>query len=198
MCLSPTLADYPNDWMIILLDALEKAENDPEVENLVIDIAANGGGSTDIVMLITSLLCNKADFYYENVLTGQHFKNSFDVDRNLDGKFDEKDAEVKYHLNFGLLTSEYSFSCGNLLPALLKDYGIPLIGRRTGGGSCCVLFNPSADGFGYRYSSHRARLNDTKGNNIDTGIEPTYPLETVDDFYDISKVSQLINSYYAN
>jgi len=194
----PTLADYPNDWMIILLDALEKAENDPEVENLVIDIAANGGGSTDIVMLITSLLCNKADFYYENVLTGQHFKNSFDVDRNLDGKFDEKDAEVKYHLNFGLLTSEYSFSCGNLLPALLKDYGIPLIGRRTGGGSCCVLFNPSADGFGYRYSSHRARLNDTKGNNIDTGIEPTYPLETVDDFYDISKVSQLINSYYAN
>lgn len=194
----PTLADYPNDWMIILLDALEKAENDPEVKNFVIDIAANGGGSTDIVMLITSLLCNKSDFYYDNVLTGQHIKSSFDVDRNLDGKFDEKDAEVKYHLNFGLLVSNYSFSCANLLPALLKDYGIPLFGQRSAGGACCVLFNPSAEGFGYRYSTHRARLTDTKGNNVDAGIEPTYPLETVDDFYDITKISQLMNSYYAN
>lgn len=194
----PTLADYPNDWMIILLDAIEKAENDPEVENFIIDITANGGGSSDVVLFITSLLCNKSDIYYENSLTGQHFKVSYDVDRNLDGKFDEKDDEMTYHLNFGLLTSGYSFSCANLLPALLKDYGIPLIGERTGGGSCCVIYNPSADGFGYIYSSHRARLNNTKGENIDTGIEPTYPLETVDDFYDFSKVSQLMNSYYAN
>ena len=184
--------------MIILLDALEKAENDPEVKNFVIDIAANGGGSSDIVMLITSLLCNKSDLYYDNVLTGQHIKSSYDVDRNLDGKFDEKDAEVKYHLNFGLLVSNYSFSCADLLPALLKDYGIPLFGQRSGGGACCVLFNPSAEGFGYRYSTHRARLTDTKGNNVDAGIEPTYPLETVDDFYDITKISQLMNSYYAN
>lgn len=194
----PTLADYPNDWLVILIDALEKAENDPEVKNFVIDLATNGGGSSDVVLFITSLLCNKADMYYENALTGQRFKTTYDVDRNLDGKFDEKDAATKYHLNFALLTSNYCFSCGNLLPALAKDYGIPLIGQRTGGGSCCVLFNPSADGFGYRYSSHRARLIDTKGNNIDTGIVPNYPLETLDDLYDITKVTELINSYYAN
>ena len=194
----PTLADYPNDWLVILIDALEKAENDPEVKNFVIDLATNGGGSSDVVLFITSLLCNKADMYYENVLTGQRFKTTYDVDRNLDGKFDEKDAATKYHLNFALLTSNYCFSCGNLLPALAKDYGIPLIGQRTGGGSCCVLFNPSADGFGYRYSTHRARLIDTKGNNIDTGIVPNYPLETLDDLYDITKVTELINSYYAN
>ena len=194
----PTLADYPNDWLVILIDALEKAENDPEVKNFVIDLATNGGGSSDVVLFITSLLCNKADMYYENALTGQRFKTTYDVDRNLDGKFDEKDAATKYHLNFALLTSNYCFSCGNLLPALAKDYGIPLIGQRTGGGSCCVLFNPSADGFGYRYSSHRSRLIDTKGNNIDTGIVPNYPLETLDDLYDITKVTELINSYYAN
>jgi uncharacterized protein YacL (UPF0231 family) len=191
----PTVKDYPNDWLIALIDALEKAEADPEVKNFVLDISTNGGGSSDVVMFITSILCNKADIFYENTLTGQKIKSSYEVDRNLDGKFDEKDDQVKYNLNFALLTSTYSFSCGNLLPALLKDYGIPLLGIQSGGGSCCVLYNPSADGFAYRYSTHRGRLNDTKGQNIDAGIKPTYELETTD-FFNIAKVTQLVESYY--
>ena len=169
---------------------------DPDVKNFILDISTNGGGSSDIVVFITSMFCNKNDIYYENVLTGQKMKCSYEVDRNLDGKFDEKDNEVKYHLNFALLTSCYSFSCGNLLPALLKDYGIPLIGQTSGGGSCCVLFNPSADGFGYRYSTHRARLNNTKGENIDEGITPTYTLDSTDDYFDIPKLTELVESYY--
>ena len=192
----PTVDDYPNDWLIALTDALEKAENDPEVKNFVLDISTNGGGSSDVVLFITSIFCNKADIYYENTLTGQKMKSTFDVDRNLDGKFDEKDAEVKYHLNFALLVSPVSFSCGNILPALLKDYGIPLLGQRSGGGSCCVLYSPSADGFGYRYSTHRIRLADTKGENIDAGIVPTYELDN-DDYFNIQKVAQLVESYYA-
>ena len=193
----PTLKDYPHDDLLILLDALEKAENDPEVKNFVLDIATNGGGSTDIVLFITSLLCNKSDICYENTLTGQSIKSTFEVDRNLDGKFDEKDAEVKFDLNFALLISGYSFSCGNILPALLKDYGIPILGQRSGGGSCAVLYNPSADGFGYCYSTHRHRMANTSNENIDSGIEPTYLLETVDDFYDIPKVTELIKNYYS-
>ena len=192
----PTVKDFPDDWLIALIDALQKAEADPEVKNFVIDISTNGGGSSDIVLFITSIICNKADFYYENVLTGQKVKVTFEVDRNLDGKFDELDAQVKYNLNFALLTSPCSFSCGNMLPALLKDYGIPLLGKQSGGGSCCVLFNPSADGFAYRYSTHRARLTDTTGQNIDAGITPTYELETAD-FFNVSKVTQLIEQFYA-
>lgn len=192
----PTVEDFPDDWLVALVDALEKAENDPEVKNFVLDISSNGGGSSDVVLFITSLFCNKADLFYENTLTGQRMKSTFEVDRNLDGKFDEKDAEVEYHLNFALLVSSYSFSCGNLLPSLLKDYGIPLIGMQSGGGSCCVLYNPSADGFGYRYSTHRNRLINLKGENIDAGITPTYELEK-DDFFDIQKVTQLVEAYYA-
>lgn len=191
----PTIEDNPDDWLIALIDALEKAEADPEVKNFVLDISTNGGGSSDIVLFITSLLCNKADMYYENTLTGQKIKTTYEVDRNLDGKFDEKDAEVKYNLNFALLTSGYSFSCGNMLPALLKDYGIPLIGQQTGGGSCCVLFTPSADGFAYRYSTHRSRLTNTKGENIDAGIEPDYRLALID-FFDFDKITQFIEDYY--
>ena len=192
----PTIDQYPDDWLVVLIDALEKAQSDPEIKNFVLDISTNGGGSTDIVLFITSLFCDKADMYYENALTGQKMKSTFDVDRNLDGKFDEKDKDVKVKMNIGVLISGFSFSCGNLLPAFMKDYGICLLGQKSGGGSCCVLYNPSADGFGYRYSTHRARLNNTKGENIDEGIEPDYELE-VDDFFDIAKVGKLIEDFYA-
>ena len=191
----PTVKDFPNDWLIALIDALQKAEADPEVKNFVLDISTNGGGSSDIVTVITSIFCNKNDIYYENTLTGQKIKSTYEVDRNLDGKFDEVDAQVKYNLNFALLISSFSFSCGNLLPALLKDYGIPLIGKQSGGGSCCVLYNPSADGFAYCYSTHRARLNNLKGENIDKGITPHYELETAD-FFNIPKITALVESYY--
>lgn len=192
----PTLKDYPKDWLIILLDALDRAQKDPEVKNFILDISTNGGGSSDIVMLITSLFCNKADMYYENALTGQKIKSTYEVDRNLDGKFDEKDKTVKYDLNFGLLVGFYSFSCGNMLPALLKDYGIPLFGKKSGGGSCCVLYNPSADGFGYRYSTHLSRLTDTKYGDIDPGITPHYEL-AVEEFFDIEKIGKLIEKHYS-
>ena len=192
----PTIDQYPNDWLVILVDALEKAQNDPEVKNFILDISANPGGSSDIVLFITSLFANKSDLYYENVLTGQKMKSTFEVDRNLDGKFDEKDKDVKLTMNIGVLISTYSFSCGNLLPALLKDYGICLLGKKSGGGSCAVLYSPSADGFGYTYSTHRIRLNNLKGENIDEGILPDYKLENLDDFFDIAKIGQLIESYY--
>ena len=145
---------------------------------------------------ITSLFCDEPDLYYENTLTGQKMKCSYDVDRNLDGKFDEKDKDVKLKMNIGVIISPCSFSCGNLLPALLKDYGICLLGKQSGGGSCCVLYNPSADGFGYRYSTHRARLNNLKGENIDNGIKPDYELE-IEDFFDIAKIGKLIENFYA-
>jgi hypothetical protein len=192
----PTIEQYPNDWLVILVDALEKAQNDPEVKNFILDTSTNGGGSSDVVVFITSIFANKPDMYYENVLTGQKMKCSYEVDRNLDGKFDEKDKDVKLNMNIGVLISTYSFSCGNLLPALLKDYGICLLGMKSGGGSCCVLYNPSADGFGYRYSTHRARLNNLKGQNIDDGIEPDYQLEA-GEFFDIEKVGKLIEQFYA-
>jgi hypothetical protein len=78
---------------------------------------------------------------------------------------------------------------------LLKDYGIPLIGMQTDGGSCCILYNPSADGFGYSYFSHRSRLNNSKGENINAGIVPHYELRK-NDFFNIQKVEQLIEDYY--
>ena len=89
----PTIDKFPNDWLVIIIDALEKAQNDPEVKNFIVDISTNGGGSSDVVVFLSSLFCNKPDIYYENTLTGQKMKCTYEVDRNLDGKFDEKDKD---------------------------------------------------------------------------------------------------------
>ena len=78
----------------------------------------------------------------------------------------------------------------------MKDNGICLIGQPTAGGACCVLFNPSAEGFGYRYSTNRARSLNEKGENIDAGIKPDYELTNLDDFFDIAKIGQLIDDFY--
>lgn len=127
------------DAVAIASEGLERAKADPEVRNVVLDISNNGGGSLDVLEYIASAVCGRKHFQWQNTLTGQLEKEYFDVDRNLDGVFDEKDDAVDYSgLNFAVLTSRSSFSCGNLLPSVLADEGIMVMGERSGGGSCAV------------------------------------------------------------
>ena len=178
----PTLENTKDDDMVIFLDALAKAEADPEVENLVIDITANGGGSADIVLAMTSLIMDKSYISQDNPLTGQRSIVEYEVDRNFDGVFDDKDKDILYDLNFAVLTSDMSFSCGNLFPSMLKDAGIPVMGETSGGGSCAIQAMCTADGFCFQISSFRARLNTLDGQNIDPGVVPTIPVATGGDF----------------
>ena len=207
----PNINDNKGDSMVIFLDALERASADPEVENFIVDITSNGGGSADIVMAMTSLIMNKSYLSYDNPLTGQRSIVEYEVDRNFDGVFDKKDKKVHYDLNFGVLTSQVSFSCGNLFPSMLKDNGVPVIGETSGGGSCAIQAMCTADGFCFQISSFRSRLNTLSGENIDAGITPTIPIandEMVEiegpndmkikvknykDFYDIEEVGELIH-----
>jgi hypothetical protein len=146
----------------------------------------------------------------ENVLTGQLITWFYDVDRNFDGNFDEKDAEVKYDLNFCILTSKLAFSCGNLLPSLCNDAGLLLLGEHSGGGSCAVAQYRTPEGFRYQISSARGRLINKENQNIDNGIEPqilnpyspersynwgkyTFTYPGYEKFYDIPYLSSVIS-----
>ena len=206
----PNINDNKGDSMVIFLDALEKAAADPEVENFIVDITSNGGGSADIVMAMTSLIMNKSYLCHDNPLTGQRALVEYEVDRNFDGVFDKKDKDVKYKLNFAVLSSDVSFSCGNLFPSMLKDAGIPVVGEISGGGSCAIQAMCTADGFCFQISSFRARLNTLAGENIDAGITPDIPIandnkvevegpngtwmtvKNYKDFYDIEKIGKLV------
>lgn len=172
----PTVENAPNDDMVIFLDALKKATADPEVKNFVIDITANGGGSADIVLAMTSLILDKSYISQDNSLTGQRSIVEYEVDRNFNGVFDAADQDVHYDLNFAVLTSPMSFSCGNLFPSILKDAGIPVMGATSGGGACAIQAMCTADGFCFQISSFRARLNTLDGDNIDGGVTPDIPI----------------------
>ena len=119
-----------------------------------------------------SLIADRADFSYENALTGQHERLYYDIDRNFDGKFDEKDREVKYHLNVAVLESRLSFSCGNMFSSLMKDNGYRIMGATSGGGSCAVQLMQLPEGYTYQMSTHRSRLCDKTWRHIDAGIVP--------------------------
>ena len=192
----PTPETSPDDPMAIFLFAIQKADEDPSVKNFVIDISVNGGGSLDLVEAIMSLVTGKAYNSIDNVLTGERVTWHYDVDRNFDGKFDASDDEVKYDLNFCLLISSYSFSCGNILPSLFKDAGLMVVGEKSGGGSCAVAAYRTPEGFAYKISSARARVVDKDGNNIDSGITPDVEIAGGPEMYDLSKLSGLIGEFY--
>ncbi len=190
-----------------VLDAMKKANDDPEVKNLIIDLAANRGGSLDIVMAITALTGGQSHFYSENTLTGQHQLITYDVDCNFDGVFDEKDKEVwkEYKLKYGVLTSKLSFSCGNALPSLMKDMGFPIIGEQCGGGACAVQNFITPEGLQFQISSYRGKLTDKNWNSIDAGVEPNYPITVTakpdeeikydySGFYDVAAISKIMNT----
>ena len=146
----PTVENAPNDDMVIFLDALKKAAADPEVD--------------------------KSYISQDNSLTGQRSIVEYEVDRNFNGVFDAADQDVHYDLNFAVLTSPMSFSCGNLFPSILKDAGIPVMGATSGGGACAIQAMCTADGFCFQISSFRARLNTLDGDNIDGGVTPDIPI----------------------
>ena len=121
----------------------------------------------------------------------QHYR----VDRNFDGVFDERDAAVRYDFRCGVLTSRLSFSCGNLLPSLMKDRGLAVLGETSGGGTCAVTVHATPEGLPYQISSALGRLINAAGETIDEGVPVDVPIEE-DRFYDIDLLSRAMNDFY--
>ena len=196
-----------------IVEALDKAAADPEVKNFVLDLTCNNGGDLGVLQAITTLLAGKNAVTYENVLTKQRGVNEAQVDTNFDRVFDDKDKGPRYpELNIAILTSDYAYSCGNLLPSQMKDFGYLIIGEKSGGGSCSIQKMCTPEGFCYQLSSARFRILNKAGENIDGGVEPHIALEvkkvkTKDEdgdeveysdfsaFYDPSIGDQIVNWY---
>lgn len=192
--------------LMSVVEALERAQADPEVKNFIIDITLNGGGSADVVAALTSLLVEDNRVRTKNTLTGQIVTTYYDIDRNFDGKFDEKDAEVSYDgLNIAVLTSGCSFSCANLFPSIMRDHGVLLLGHRSGGGTCAIQMMSDANGYSYQISSYMGHLVNDAGESIDGGVPVDVELLRHDDegkedysgFYDFDVMREAVNAFYA-
>ena len=124
--------------------ALENAA-DLGVKKFVIDLATNGGGSSAVLQYILAIITNKNNKTNTitslslNTMTGNLSKSTARLDLNLDGKIDDADKDVYYDYDFAMLATGVAFSCGNLLPVLAAEAGIPVYGEASGGGTCNLL-----------------------------------------------------------
>ena len=131
----------------------------------------------------------------------------FKIDKNLDGKFDEKDDAINYKdkFHYAVLTTKYSFSCANALPCYAKADGIMVIGERSGGGGCATISTALGCG-AFCMISRSKMLFDKDGKEIDSGAEPDKVIEVKKDadgkadyssFFDIPALSGYINDFYS-
>lgn len=171
-------APVETDTFAFMLSKFVQAKKD-NAKNLVIDLTSNGGGNSGALLGVVALLNEgKANFETNNTFNKFRETEYSYVDINLDGKFNGEDiaAAKEFKFNVGVLTSGYSFSCGNLLPSVLKELGYKIIGEQSGGGSCAISIETTADGLMYVRSSYIC-LSDSSGHNIDDGVEVDLAIE---------------------
>lgn len=192
--------ELPNDTYGNALKALNKAKANPNIKNFVFDFSCNTGGDVGAAMAIISVVTGDYSYYrsmYSD--SGEQTYIKYMIDTNLDGKFDEKDLQKQYGFNFGIITTTAAYSCGNLVPVLLKESGVVIIGEKTGGGAHTMTAEALGDGFIFHISSTNT-MTDSEWKTVETGAEPDYVL--VDSFadttdysvlYDIDKISELMN-----
>ncbi len=85
------------------------------------------------------------------------------------------------------------------MASILSDKGIRILGERSGGGSCSVQGNSTADGWSYSISSNIHLIN-ASGEDIDAGVPVSVELvvkgeDGVRDysaFYDFDRIRECI------
>ena len=199
--------DVPSDSMGVLRNGFLKAGENPEIENIVIDLTSNGGGSSDFLVTLMEMLTGEGYLNVHLGVTDETQKTYYKTDTDFNGVFDENDG--KYDYNFAILVSDFSFSCASMFPTLAHDEGVLIIGEEPGGGTCMVLDNADTNGLTYRLSSFMKCVNkdgrdveEAKKSLVDITIE-TPETEIVNDeglpsiekdytgFYDLKYLSSL-------
>ena len=197
--------EIPDDTYGSVIKALNRAKENPEIKNFIFDITTNTGGQTSACMAILSLMTGDYSYKYTSFVdTGWSYVMKCHIDTNLDGKFDEKDLMKQYDFNFGILCTQVSFSCGNLLPVYAKEYGIMILGETSGGGCCAVTFSGTADGVVGALST-TVELSDSKGRSVESGATPDVVLVDTDSetadlsaLYDMETLSKEMNAFYSD
>ena len=138
------------------------------VKNVVFDLSINGGGTVNQCLAALCFLedPDKFTFAQRNQLDGSVTKFKYNVtDENGDSL-----KKSGYH--FYVLTSSFSFSCGNTFPSVCKyQLGVPVVGKKSGGGAGVVKPTQTTDGATFQTSSSREILGYDGGTfSIDAGV----------------------------
>jgi hypothetical protein len=190
------VADLPDDTvgLIMKAHAMINREDSP-IENVVLDLSANGGGATDAAVFAIAWFLGEASIGMKDTMTGAMCSSTYRGDANRDRQFDESDTVSEK--NLFCLISPFSFSGGNLVPSMFRESGkVTLLGRTSGGGACVVQPVSSAWGTSFAISGPR-RMSFLKNGafyDVDRGADPDFVLPTPEQYYDRPALTDYINS----
>ncbi len=198
----PNRASYSNDSFSKLfyaintyIPALEEYKG-LKISNIVIDVTLNGGGYVDDCIGLLGFLSNDYYLEYENYASKDISKVNIKVDTNLDNIFNEKDS-FKDKYNFYILTSNYSFSCANMLATVCKEQNLAtILGEETGGGGAIVYNLCLADSTSINISGCHSlvyRDSDNQTINSENKVIPDYTILRTN-FYDVKYLNTYINT----
>ncbi|MBR3243095.1 MAG: hypothetical protein IKF90_10410 [Parasporobacterium sp.] len=188
------------DTVGVVLSGLERAKQNPDIKNIVIDMSCNGGGDDFALLSIEWLMTGKGYIRFENEFNGQIKTKSAIFDINFDGKFDENDVSPYTDYNYAVLASSRSFSCGNAFPWFMHDQKAMILGQKSSGGACAIRFG-SSRGIAFGCSSSSSLIVSDSGESVDFGCPIDEDLVSEGgnpyvNFYDPDLLSQKINEYY--
>lgn len=180
--------------------AFNDIEANPDIKYVVIDLSINGGGLINAIPHIEAYMTDDPFVLYRNRTTGEVFENHFIIDLDRDGDVDGDDT-YKGKYEFFMLTSRFSFSCGNMLPTFVKSAGMATIfGKQSGGGECSVGAMSSAHGAIFRSSSpfQGGSWDEVKGFvGNESGVPVDYNFE-YEDFYNNAALRTFILAHANN
>ena len=182
--------DIDTEYYLYCVNKMIK-EN-PEVENVILDMSNNTGGSCRTAVATLAWMLGEVQTNITNSITGAKCSSVYVCDINADGKFDENDTSKDKKLF--CLISPASFSCGNMVPAMLKSSDrVVLLGETSGGGSAVVYPTMAADSTTFRISSRYVMSENKNGSNydIDKGIEPHVRLQP-ETLYNKEKICSIV------
>ena len=209
------------DTFCLFRDVFNDINSHSSVENVIIDVSLNGGGTLGVMMKLLPFLSknNKSIANFYDSANGIVYKYESVSDINGDRAYNTNESYGNKY-NFYILTSDCSFSCGNAFPCYAQEMGVKIIGETSGGGECAVGIHylPNSQ-YIYHSSnlhlgSYNSQTKEFKG--FEDGATPDIPLTennkpmcTIDDrgqpvfnipegFYDINSLNEKITQYAAN
>jgi len=195
------ITDDASDTIALMIYANRRINReDSPIERVVIDLTMNEGGSASSAACMVSWILGYSDFRLENTVTGTQgiIRHEFDV--NLDHVIDEQDCLLTANPNIKgvyCLIGPLSFSCANLVPAMLKgEPNVTIIGSTSGGGACSVMNLSTAEGNIFTISSP-IRINTVKNGtfySVDEGVNPDIYISDIHHLYDRAYLVNMINN----
>ena len=198
--------DYPDDTIGNFLRAVDTASADPRIKNFVIDLSANGGGLVNAALYILAAITGQEPMGYTvNCESGAERIARFHMDINTDGVYDEGDLRKRADLNFGILSSRFTYSSGTILVNQAKEMGVTVIGERPGGGSATLTYTVTPEGFPHHMGTVILNtVSDFDFMAFDRGFEPDVPITVGESngmkdfsaFYDLAAISRIMDEQH--